>query len=113
MATQPHTEQSSTDHEERNEALKFNIKAGTALHDIDSLFIAALCVLRQRDKYSDMSEEDKTNALETLMEYGRGAVADANEGHEGVWRVTTGHLFGRSCKAPKKVAETEPPEQAA
>jgi hypothetical protein len=112
MATQPHTEQptkSAPEHEERNDALNCNIKAGIALHDIDSLFIAALCVLRQKDEYSDMDEEDKSNALETLMEYGRGAVGDAKEGHQGVWRVTARHLYGQRCKAPKKVAETDQP----
>ena len=81
-----------------------NIKAATALRDIESLFTAALCVMRMKEDYTDTSEEDKKQALETLLEYGRGVVSDAKEGHEGVWHITAGYIFGKQPEAPK--AET-------
>jgi len=62
--------------------MSLNIKAAPALHDLDSLLIAALCVIRMKEDYTDTSEEDKEQALETLLEYGRGTVDDAKEGHE-------------------------------
>jgi hypothetical protein len=56
---------------------------------------ASLRLVRMEEKYSDMSEDDKKEALESLLEYGRGAVADAEEGLEGEWRVTAGYLYGQ------------------
>lgn len=84
----------------------------TALQDIDGLFIAALCVVRLRAEHADASEEEKKRALETLLAYGRGAVSDAKEGHEGVWRVTARYLFGHPHAAPDTGAETEHPDQS-
>ena len=115
MPTPPHTEQPTTRtkaHQERiGSAVSLNIKAATALRDIESLFIAALCVLRMQEEYFDTSEDDKRQALETLMEYGRGAVSDATEGHEGVWHMTSGYIFGKQPEDPE--AETEQPDQTA
>jgi hypothetical protein len=114
MATQTHTEHpcpSAPEHKERDETLNCNIKASVALQDIDSLFIAALCVLRSEEGDPDTIDKDRKQALETLLEYGRGAVSDAKAGHEGVWSVTAEYLFGRKSTAPE--AETAQPEQPA
>jgi hypothetical protein len=66
--------------------MNFNIKTDRALRDLDGLLTATLCVIRMEDQYGDTNEEDKKEALETLLEYGRGVVNDATEGPEGVWR---------------------------
>jgi hypothetical protein len=81
------------DGEKRTEAVNLNVKTGIALHDLDGLLVAALCVLRLTDDYSDVDKEDKEQALETLLEYGRGAVSDATEGHEEVWKILAEYIF--------------------
>ena len=62
-------------------------------------------------EYADTSEEDKKQALGTLLEQSRVAVSDAKEGHERVWRITAGYIFGNTREAPK--AETEQPDPPA
>jgi hypothetical protein len=57
-------------------------------------------VVRRQEDYNDMNEADKTQAPETLMEYGRGSVSDANEGIKGLWRVTAGYLYREKQEAP-------------
>lgn len=111
MPTQPDTEQSPQSATEPGEGksspLDYCNRAEIALRDMDSLFIAALCVVRMEGKYSDMSDDDKKQALETLMEYGRGAVDDAKRGLEELWHVTAGYLYGKKREALNSVSSTE------
>jgi hypothetical protein len=53
------------------------------------------------EDYTDTSEEDKRQALETLMEYGRGTVSDAQEGHKELWNITAKYLFKGKAEDPK------------
>jgi hypothetical protein len=104
---------STQQQEQISSATNWDIKANIALKDLDSLLIAALCVIRMEEDYTDTSEEDKRQALETLMEYGRGAVSDAQEGHKELWNITAKYLFKGKSEDPKPVAETEQTDQPA
>lgn len=113
MSTQPHTEQppqSETEQGKRKDAMNFNVKANRALRDLDGLLLAALCVIRMEEAYTDTSDEDKKQGLETLLEHARGALADADEGLEGVWRITAGYIWGSKRDAPDTVSDTVQPE---
>jgi hypothetical protein len=57
-------------------------------------------VVRRQEGYNDMNEADKIQAPETLVEYSRGSVSDANEGIKGLWHVTTGYLYREKQEAP-------------
>jgi hypothetical protein len=92
--------------EKRKDALDFNAKANVALTDLHGLLVAALCVSRFDEDYTDTDEDDKRQALEPLLEYARGVVEDAKEGHEGVWRVTAEFILATESTAPPAAAET-------
>jgi hypothetical protein len=79
--------------EKRTEAVNLNVKTETALSDLNGLLVAALCVVRFDEQYADMEEEDKKHAVETLLEFSRGVLDDAKEGHEAVWRILAAYIF--------------------
>lgn len=106
MPTQPHDERpplrTPAHSKQTSDACRFQSQTEIALDDLDSLLIAALCVLNVEEGAVDMNDSDKMRTLETLMQYGRGAVENAKEGLEEVWKVTAGYLFGyRQAAAPE------------
>ena len=98
--------------EKRTEAVNLNIKTGVALSDLRGLLVAALCVIRFDEDYTDTDEEDKKHAVETLLEFSRGVLDDATEEHEEVWKLLAHCVFAtQEYTAP--VTETEQAEPAA
>jgi hypothetical protein len=97
--------------EKRTEAVNLNVKTETALSDLNGRLVAALCVVRFDEQYADMEEEDKKHAVETLLEFCRGVLDDAKEGHEGVWRITAEYIFATKSEQPE--AESEQPKTQA
>jgi hypothetical protein len=108
MPTQPHDElpplRTPAHSKQISDACSFHSQTARALDDLDSLLIAALCVLNVEEGAVDMNDDEKRQTLETLMQYGRGAVDNGKEGFEEVWKVTADYLFGYRRNV---VAETE------
>jgi hypothetical protein len=118
MPTQLHPEQPpqrTLEHSQQiSTAVGAHTQAANALDDLDSLFVAALCVLRVEEGYRDLDEKDKIKTLETLMEYGRGTVEQGKKGLEEVWKVTSGYRFGHRQTAAaetEKAAQEETPKK--
>ena len=65
------------------------------------------------EDYADTSEEDKKQALETLLEQSRAAVSEVKEGYEGVWHITAGFIYATKSDDPPPAIETEQAEPAA
>jgi hypothetical protein len=78
-----------------------------ALRDIDSLLISALGLLAVEEGRIDAEYHDRKEALETLLEYGRGAVDDGQKGLAGVWHVTSEYLFSEQADSTTNAATTE------
>jgi hypothetical protein len=99
-----------TESKKRSDALDLNIKTGVALSDLRGLLVAALCVIRFDEDYTDTDEDDKKHAVETLVEFSRGTLEEATEGYEEVWKITAGYIF-ETKEVPE--AESEQSEQPA
>ena len=105
MPKHPHPKPSpqspSEEHHERvTAASDSHTTTCLALQDMKGLLVAALCVVRMREEDFDTGKDGKRQALEALLEHGRGAVESAQEGLEGVWNITAKYLYGQQGEAP-------------
>jgi hypothetical protein len=112
MAPQAHTKQPTTRTTEHQALINSTVGSGNkteiALDALDSFLLAALCLVRTEEKYADTDEDDKRQALETLLEYARGAVDDGQDGLEKIWHVTAGYLFGQQPETAATRSDKEP-----
>jgi hypothetical protein len=95
--------------EKRTEVVNLNVKTGVALSDLNGLLTAALCVVRFDEDYTDMDEEDKKRAVETLLEFSRSVLDDATEGHEEVWKFLSHFVHATTEDTAPATEQAEQP----
>jgi hypothetical protein len=68
--------------------------------------------LREEGRCRDMNDQDKKHALQTLMDYGRGALDQAQEGREEGWHFAAKHFFAQGRGAADAGSAAEKKEGA-
>lgn len=98
MTTTPKKEtppQEAKEPGQEKDLLAYANEAERALMGLEHLHIAALCLTRFRENYSDIEDGDIVNALETLIEYSRSCVEDIREGYNEVYKYAAHEYFER------------------